>query len=201
MPRQRWPHALGFCAHLACSSHSCECFLWFRCVSLPIYVRVRLAPTRCRWPQRRLQIRIWAPGAAGRPPSAPPGEVKLPGQVPKSPLIHKTILCINKRNHLLDWTMWVQQFWDVSHPQCERGSVNVVGAPVEVTVACCLCVGLGSQSLSLQSLLQTLGHERKSQEQKWVNLVCQSTVSRTNSTVCWCLICTVMNSNYFLCQS
>lgn len=55
---------------------------------------------------------------------------------------------------------------DAFHPQCERGSANVVGAPVEVTVACCLCVVLGSQSLSLQSLLQTLGHERKSQEQK-----------------------------------
>lgn len=177
-----WVPCQGFCAHLACSSRSNECFLWFRCVSLPIYMHVRLEPTRCCWPQRRLQVRIWALGAAGRLPSAPPGEGKPLSQVSKSPLIHKTILFINKRNHLLDWNMWVQQFWDVSHPECERGSVNVVGAPVEVTVACCLCVSL--ESLSLQSLLQTLGHERKSREQKRVNLVCQSTVSRTNSTVC-----------------
>lgn len=38
--------------------------------------------------------------------------------------------------------MAMHQFWDASHPHCERGSANVVNAPVEVTVACCLCVRL-----------------------------------------------------------
>lgn len=197
MPRQRWPHAL---ASLPCSSRSCECFLWFRCVSLPIYMHVRSEPTRCRWPQRRLQIRVWAPGAAGRLPSAPLGEVKLPGQVAKSPLMHKAS-CVSVNEIVILTEPCGCSSFESYLTLSERGSANVVFAPVEVTVACCLCVSLESQALSLQSLLQTLGHERKSQEQKWVNLVCQSTESRTNSTVCWCLICTVMNSNYFLCQS
>lgn len=65
----------------------------------------------------------------------------------------------------------MHQFWDASPPHCERGSANVVDAPVEVTVACCLCVRPESQSLPLQSLLQILGQGRRITGAKLTELI------------------------------
>lgn len=58
-------------------------------------------------------------------------------------------------------------FREVCHPPYERGPVNVLGAPVEVTVACCLCVRPEShqEPLPQQSLLKDCDNERESREQ------------------------------------